>query len=308
MKTSSKTYIMVSLAALSVFPLMSCGHKEEEKVVEHKELPAEVKPVAEAIIDDSPQKLAAATSFPIERPYPIPNIMDSSQLVSYYPVLIDDSLKNTIRSSADSLWHSEGWRGWTLNEKALLWIDEGTLYAIDYVSKKEHHLLDSLRHEEIATLEPNMQGGWIPVACMVDTVGGAVFRIDTDTLISTNAYRIAGYSRDAELSGTPTILLYGDLELEGTINSRIYHFNDSIGNSATYTPDVAEDDSVPAVELTRKGETRQYYVIPAYWLELNKVKGRHHGGPRMMKDNGSGKAHKDVNKDRGNRSDSVVAN
>ena len=44
-------------------------------------------------------------------------------------------------------------------------------------------MLDSLRKEEISSLDPALRGGWTPVVCMIDTIDGAIFRIDTKTTL-----------------------------------------------------------------------------------------------------------------------------
>lgn len=259
--------IPAGLAVAGVLAVASCREKETTPAIRN-DLPEEVKSVAMAIIENSPEEFAAGMNYPIERPYPLKDVKDSSEMVKYYPVLVDDSLKNMVRESPDTAWQQNGWRGWTLDNGSFLWIDSGKAYAINYISKRETQILDSLRVKEIATLEPSMQVGWTPVLCVIDTIDGAIFRIDTDTLFDGKRYRLAGYRMDDDLSGEPTILLYGQLDEEGTLCSRFYHFSDSIGNSADYSPDVvAEPDSLPEIEVKKNGKMKRYRVRPDYWLD-----------------------------------------
>lgn len=240
--------------------------KSSDKSISHDSLPEDVKPVAQAILEDSPTKFASAVQYPVERPYPLHNIEDSAQMVEYYHTLVDDSLRNKVKETPDSLWQEEGWRGWTLSNGSYLWIDNGQIYAVDYVSKRESEMLDSLSNEELETLDPHLRHGWRPVMCAIDTIDGAIFRIDNDT-VQPARYRLAGYTFNTNLSSTPTIVLYGTLDTEGTMDTRFYHFADSLGNSADYSPDVVDDNNEPTMLIRRKGRKKAYKVIPGYWLD-----------------------------------------
>lgn len=262
-KLNILSYLLYTAVVLLV--VASCG-RDARKETDHSRLPREVKPVAMAIISDSPQQFASKMNYPIERPYPLRNIEDSAQMVGYYNTLVDDSLRNTVRETPDSLWQEDGWRGWTIVGNSCFWIEDGNVYAIDYVSHREKEMLDSLRDEEIQSLEPSMRHGWKPVLCIVDTVNGAIFRIDTDMHRQPPVYRLAGYKNDSDLSGQPTLMLYGTLTDEGTMENRFYHFADSIGDSADFTPDVV-DDSEPQIEVVRGGQLKRYTVKPGYWLD-----------------------------------------
>jgi hypothetical protein len=247
-----------------------CGNKK--KKAELSNLPQEVKPVAVAIVSDSPAAFASVVNYPLQRPYPLKDIKDSAAMVAYYPTLIDDTLKKTIEEAPDSTWQEQGWRGWTLYDGSYIWIDNGKIYAVNYISSREANMLDSLRKEEISSLDPALRDGWTPVVCMIDTIDGAIFRIDTknDTADygTTGEYRLAGYSMNIDLSGTPTIVLYGALDLEGSMGNRFYHFSDSVGTRADYSPDIIDDnDSVPAIELERNGKIKKFKANPGYWLD-----------------------------------------
>ena len=270
----SKLHILPILSGSLIVLSLVAGCSSSDKKRIHDELPADVKPAANAIINDSASKFAAAITYPLERPYPLPDIMDSAEMVSYYPTLIDDSIKNIVTDSPDSLWTEDGWRGWTLDDGSYMWIDAGKVYQINYISKRENQLLDSLRNEEIATLDPSLRQGWIPVMCVIDSISGKIFRIDSDESITPPQYRLAGYSSEADLSGLPTLVLYGTLDTEGTMENRFYHFEDSVGNVADYSPDIVSDeDTVPEIQVSRKGRIHKYKVKRGYWLDHVK---KHH--------------------------------
>jgi hypothetical protein len=268
----SKKYIISSLSAFLFASVIAGCNGNSKKNTDHPNLPEEVKTVAIAILNDSPSQFASAVNYPIERPYPLRDVNDSAEMVKYYPTLIDDSLKNKVKESPDSLWQQEGWRGWTLDNGSLFWIDNGKIYSIDYVSEREKELLDSLRREEISTLEPTLRQGWVPVLCIVDSIDGIIFRIDSEENIDSSKMRLAGYEPHKSLSEMPTLLLYGGMNTEGSMNNRFYHFRDSIGNSAEYSPDVLDNDTIPVIEVNHRGKHKKYKVKKGYWLDYTNAR------------------------------------
>lgn len=270
-----KTLIILPLlAGITIgFIGTACGR---DKKMDASSLPAEVRSIAEAIIEDSPEKFASAVSYPLERPYPLRSVKDSAEMVKYYPQIVDRKLKKAVTEAPDSAWQQAGWRGWTLANGGYFWIDSGKIYKMDYLSDEENLMLDSLRHEEIATLEPSMQAGWTPVMCAIDTVSDAVFRIDAQDDTNPPIYRLCGYADTTDLSSAPNLVLYGHLDLEGTMGNRFYEFTDSLGETtAYYSPDIVSDDEdEPSIEVDRKGEMKKYPARPDYWLDQVKVRRR----------------------------------
>ncbi len=264
----SKLHILPILSGSLISLGVIAGCTRPQTAPDHSSLPDDVKPAATAIIADSASKFAATINYPLQRPYPLPDIIDSAQMVDYYPIMVDDSLKTMVKDSPDSLWNEAGWRGWTLDDGSYLWIDSGKVYQVNYISKRENQLLDSLRREEIASLDPSLRAGWIPVLCIIDSVDGKIFRIDSDETVTPPQYRLAGYSSGTDLSGIPTMVLYGTLDIDGSMANRFYHFEDSTGNKADFSPDiVSEEDTIPELYLVTRGKHKTYKVKPGYWLE-----------------------------------------
>lgn len=267
MNSRKYKFPIISLLLILTAVVSSCsGNKKSDTAADS--FPEEVRDVAIAIITESPEKFAGAMSYPITRPYPLREVKDSSEMVKYYPKIVDDKLKKAVKEAPDSAWSQDGWRGWTLNDGQFFWIDGGKIYAINYVSDEENVMLDSLRMMEIASLSPELRGNWVPVMCVVDSIDGVIFRIDSEKQMSEKPkMRLAGYPYRTNLSQRPKLLLYGSLEEEGTMENRFYQFSDSIGNYAEYAPD-AVDDSIPILEVRRKGKkARKYRVTPGYWLD-----------------------------------------
>lgn len=269
-----------SIYILAIIPvslaLSGCNSNGEKVKITRPDLPKEVRGVAEAIENDSPSQFASAVTYPIERPYPLPDVKDSAEMVTYFNKIVDEPLKKAVKENPDTAWQQEGWRGWTLQNGSYFWIDEGKIYDITYISKRESQMLDSLQNLEIASLDPSMRKDWLPVACIVDSISGSIFRIDSRIDVDPPVYRLAGYSSDSDLSGTPSLILYGTLDLEGSMGNRYYRFADDDGTTAEYTPDVSEDDEKPQIEIDRKGTSKRYNAKPAYWLDhVKKHRGLH---------------------------------
>lgn len=273
MKKSQSHYISHMLPAIAAAVVMvamvtACSGNTADKP---HNFPVEVKEVAESIMSDSAPAFASSVTYPLDRPYPLKNIADSAEMVKYYPVMVDDSLRNAVHEAPDSLWSPVGWRGWTLGDGRYFWIDGGRIYAMNYLSRRERFMLDSLRRAEIATLDPSMRTGWTPVGCVVDSVSGTLFRIDSrpDSVQGTELYRLALYNSDRPLDGAPSMVLYGRVDIEGSMGNRFYHFADSTGTvEADYSPDIVSDtDTVPVVEVGPRHRPHRYHARPAYWLD-----------------------------------------
>lgn len=256
------------ITAMVMTVMTACGSRHDNEGA-LAGVPDDVRPVAQAIADDDATRFASAVDYPLTRPYPLHDIPDSASMVDYYTTLVDDTLRQRITSSADSLWQTDGWRGWTLADGgASLWIDSRRVYQVDYVSGRERQLLDSLRRIEMASLASTLRDGWTPVGCMVDSVSGAVFRIDSRGTADSVAYRLAGYRPGMDLRGEPSLLLYGRCEEEGSMLNRTYHFGDSTSIYAMYCPDGGDEDSIPTIEVNRRGRhPAHYHARPAYWLD-----------------------------------------
>lgn len=262
-----RLHILPLFAAAAICGAVGSGCHEGDGKVDPQTLPEDVRPVAIAIMNEDPHTLASLVSYPLERTYPLRDIRDSADMVRYAPILMDDSIRKVISHAPDTVWHQVGWRGWTIDNGEYLWIDGGKIYAVNYVSRRERQMLDSLRQAEISSLEPSMRKGWIPVTCMIDSTSGAIFRIDEREDGDSASYRLAGYRSGENLNGRPTIVLYGSLQLQGSMGNRFYIFQDSEGNKAAYSPDYDGMDTVPTLELDRHGKASFYRPTRAYWLD-----------------------------------------
>lgn len=232
--------------------------------------PREVMELIDAVTRNDARKFASVVSYPLVRPYPLRDVDDSVKMAIYYPVMVDDSLRNVLRHAKAEQWSQNGWKGWTLADGQYLWIDE-KLYALNYVSVAERAMINTLANEEIGSLQPEMRKGWTPVFCLHGVDNGALYRVDSrsdadsDTL---TPYRLAIYERGTNLHGRPTVSMLGLLDVEGTAGVRTYLFSGHDGSRAYYVYDrVSDEEPQQIVIVTAAGDSAAHRVERAYWRD-----------------------------------------
>ena len=259
------------LAAVSVTGCANKASTHPSVSIENSDsVPATVKKLVRSVAESDTAAFADLMSYPVVRPYPLPDVDDRARMESYYPIMVDDSLRRVISSSTPADWHEFGWRGWSIADGQYLWLDDTSVYSINYLSHKEHLMKDSLASLEIASLSPELRKEeWAPVACLKQTDGDAVFRIDLKKgKLNGPAYRLLQYASRADMRKTPLKIYTGYMETQGTAMIAGYHFTASDGSKAEYMADLS-DDSSPAIDITSPdGKSQSIEVKPAYWLQL----------------------------------------
>ncbi len=251
----------------------------------HDEAPEELTTLGEQIAAGNAKAFAKACSYPIERPYPLRNIADTASMESYFPVMIDDSIKQVIKSADSSRWHNTGWRGWTLDNGEYLWWD-GDLYAVNYVSAAEKALLKRLADEEMESLAPELRKGWRPYFCLIGVDNGSIYRIDKSSAdsvstgsvsdIATEAnnaytdtdctYRLLVYTKNSDLHTAPADSMCGTMNVEGSAGSRRLYFKNRRGHRAEFAMDIS-DDSSPAIVIVNRNDSASHPVEHVYWRD-----------------------------------------
>lgn len=268
-------YILGIAVALTVMSFTGCAGKGSSasaaaSVEDSDSLPQAVKKLVRSVENSDTAEFASMMDYPVARPYPLPDVDNRENMEKYYPVLVDDSLRHVITNSKPADWHEYGWRGWALADGQYLWIDDKSVYSVNYVSQKELQMKDSLSKLEIASLAPGLQKGeWTPVACLRQADGPAVFRIDLSKgKQNAPAYRMLEYASAAEMRKQPVRVFTGYLESQGTAMIACYHFTAPDGTKAEYMADVS-DNSTPAIDMTLPdGKGVSIEVKPSYWLNL----------------------------------------
>ena len=256
-----------------------CGRGKERKesalaqVENSGAVPAAVKNLVRAVADNDSVGFAALVSYPLQRPYPLRDIDDASEMENYYSTLIDDSIKRVMTESGPDKWSEYGWRGWSVCDGEYVWVDS-TLYDIPYVSGRERKELDEVRRQDISTLAPELREGWEPVAAM-RSEDGRLWRIDARNNSDTSAdgnLRLMMYDADADVHDLPQSTMSGRLVTEGSALEHNYTFAMPDGGEAIWNPN-PPDGASPAITVTSPDGFED--VIPVrkiYWLDLVKKK------------------------------------
>ncbi len=236
------------------------------------EVKAGIERVRLSIIHNKPEEFAHEVSYPVQRPYPLRDIKDSTEMKKYYNVMVDDSLRDIVRKTPASEWTGDGWKGWKINDEGYLWYDGEKLYAVDYISELEAQMLDSLQRREIQSLDKSMQPGWLPVTVLKNVKDGTLYRIDRDSMAEMIndgvTVRLAVYPPKSNYHKRPRRLMKGKVRTEGTIGAHIFEFSDSTGLKAQYNDSpTSNEESLDMLMIYPQGDTIVNVVVPTYWLD-----------------------------------------
>ena len=94
--------------------------------------------IVKLIESDNSRELAKLIDYPLNRENPLPNIMDSTDFISHYQVIFDNSFKNLLKQYNDSeIIEHNGLYGLVGgNFSGEIWIgDNGKISTINYSSK-----------------------------------------------------------------------------------------------------------------------------------------------------------------------------
>lgn len=225
--------------------------------------------VRQYITEGTPSEVAGVFSYPVLRPYPLRDVVDSSAMVDYISIMVDDSLKTIISSVAPDQWQPLGWRGYTPTEDGdvLLW--DGGIYDFSYLSKQESELKSKLSREEMQSLHPSLRKGWQPYYCMISPEDGTLYRIDISENDTTEngegILRLMAYQSHTPLSSMPVMNLTGHVVTEGSEGNRVIHF--SAGDTTLDFIFDRSDDSRSQIDIVKGGEYKTLSVNPVYWRD-----------------------------------------
>lgn len=137
-----------------------------------------IEKIMKSIADGDAKTLASLTIYPIERRYPLHNIINSSDMIRRFDQVFDQKFRDRMKSPKASDWHSYGWRGYSFGEDNALWVYD-SLTIINYYSPQEKALYEQLVKKEINSLHESLRGnGWCPYCCYKDKTDGSVIRVD----------------------------------------------------------------------------------------------------------------------------------
>lgn len=257
---NSKLIIPV-VALMSAPALCDCsGNSGGRSLPDMSNLPDYVAQVSISVYNNDSLAFASMVQYPLQRPYPLHDIADSADMVAYYPVMVDDSL----RSMANDGWEQFGWRGWALNDGEI-WVDTEGIYDIPYMSAAEKKNYDDLVKKEMATLSPDMRQGYIPVGCFKADDTRAVYRIDN--LRGSDTFRLAVYNKGALRNVAPDRVLYGRRVVEGSAANISYDFADGSAE-AIVSPYPMTEGEMPSLSFSDGNTVSEIPISPVYWLDI----------------------------------------
>jgi len=233
-------YAIVGLGLLSCNSMSSdCGDSskcqenpqdDKHEVIESDfddDMRLRIAKIKDAVGSDDAATVASLCRYPIERLYPIHDIMDSTEMTERYGEIFDKKIKNAIISSKSDDWGGINWRGFTLGDGKWLWFDED-IYLIPYHSDYEKSLRNKLIKEDRLSLKPEFAKGWFPETCLLDTISDTIYRIDLKELDSTMTdCRLMAYQTGFVSKDTPSFIMYGRKEIQGSAATRCYVFPES---------------------------------------------------------------------------------
>lgn len=232
-------------------------------------LPPDIQNLVKSVAMSDSDSFASMVLYPLQREYPLHNIDNEKQMLEYYSVIMDDTLKSVITDNPGANWHEFGWRGWSVGDGSYIWYSDG-IYAIPYMSAQEVSKRAALVKAEMQSLAPALRFGWEPVGCYKSIESDSIFRIDKQIKSDdATTYRLAVYTASSQMRAMPSLLMLGYRTVEGSAMIETFVFSDKSGITMSLTPDMTDENGNPAFTLTTTSGTEKDIVVsPAYWLDL----------------------------------------
>ncbi len=172
---------------------------------------------------DKKEDIADLVTYPFKRQYPIPSIKSKQEFLNRFHEVFDDSLKQMIiNSDFATNWSEVGWRGIMFN-RGELWFDtDGRLIGVNYQSKFEKYLSDSLIEKDRGNVHPLISDFYKPVYCLETSK----YKIRIDKLENLS-YRFVSWPITKSYQDIPDIIIEnGELQFEGSGSNHNFHFSD----------------------------------------------------------------------------------
>ena len=227
---------------------------------------ANIKKIMRSIVKGDAESLASMTIFPIERPYPLKDIVDSADMVERFHQIFDKQFRAKMARSTMKAWRSAGWRGYCFGDNSDLWVYD-SLIKVLYISPQEDSLRTKLLHDEKTSLHKKLQGDeWVAYNCYKDEKDGSVIRIDLKKDRKQNdKVRMAIYRNGTKLSDYPDFVAEGELKIEGSMRVKTLVFPKTKEGAI----EISDDFENGGISLTiNEDYEHAHTLIPVYWLDL----------------------------------------
>lgn len=249
--------------------------------------------IMKSIADGDTKTLAALAIYPIERRYPLHNIVSPSDMVKRFDLIFDQKFRDRMKSSKASDWHSYGWRGYSYGEDNALWVYD-SLTIINYYSAQEQALYDQLVKKEMGSLHKSLRGdGWFPFCCYKNKTDGSIVRVDIRArkmlkeenlhkdgvalqypqlqafkVRGDEEFRLSIYPKGTALKGKPQTVMSGYVDIGGSANMMDYVFKK--GDFKFEFGDSFYEDGKQILMIKKDGNETQHEIESCYWLDLIK--------------------------------------
>lgn len=202
--------------------------------------------ILEAIANGDRRMFAKMVSYPLSRPYPLPDIETEGQMIRYFDTLFDKQFRQRIAKLDSNSWNNVGWRGSMILDGEI-WDTDPIIY-INYSSPLEQRYAEYLREMDMSRLHPSLRGNWEPYCCY--HLDGSAYpsfvysfaRVDVNTDHNPETeptFRVAIFKKETKAFDAPAIVLLGERTIEGSMHLETLHFK-----SDKYTVIIVPEDVV----------------------------------------------------------------
>ncbi|MET4082924.1 hypothetical protein ABIB40_002888 [Pedobacter sp. UYP30] len=199
------------------------------------------------------ETIAANTSYPFQRKYPLPAIMNKSEFLERYDEVFDGKLtKMIVNSNPAKDWASVGWRGIMLYQGDVWLSDDGKLLSVNYQSKLEAAKMNALINQEKQKLYKSVQQLEKPV----QIIKTKTYLIRIDDMANGN-YRYASWKLGNKMSSKPDlIVLHGKYIPDGSGGNHSFEFVNGIYKYECAILEMGEKNSSSAYLTIYKGDKK----------------------------------------------------
>ena len=200
---------------------------------------------------DKKSTIAEMFLYPIERQYPLPKIKNRKEFIKRYDEIFDAKLKSLIiKSNPSKDWSEMGWRGIMLYNGDI-WMDtEGRLSTINYQSKSESIMRNTIIESEKITLHPSIAKYQNPKYILETDK----FRIRIDE-ITPNKYRYCSWDIKKSMSEKPDLIIKnGTSTPDGSGGNNKFIFKNGDYIYECYIIVIGESGAPPAEFTIYKGD------------------------------------------------------
>lgn len=164
--------------------------------------------------------IAAETSYPLSRQYPLPDIKNAAEFIEQYHAIFDGKLReDIITSDVEKDWTKMGYQGIMLSNGTLWLGEKGNLIAINDLSDSEKKKRTALIAKDKVSIHKSLQKFDEPVAIMETEK----FRVRIDEV--DGKYRYASWEIGQKQSEKPDLIVNdGEMIRDGSGGNHHYLF------------------------------------------------------------------------------------